>query len=114
MEIQKKVAKVGFDWEHAAPVWDKLAEEIEELHSAEDDGDPMEIEQEVGDLLFTVVNLARLLGVDPTLALNGTNQKFIARFQELESRLRHKDLRPEDADLKTMDAIWNQIKGEKR
>jgi len=114
LEIQKKVAKVGFDWEHAAPVWDKLAEEIEELHSAEDDGDPMEIEQEVGDLLFTVVNLARLLGVDPTLALNGTNQKFIARFQELESRLRQKDLRPEDTDLKTMDEIWNQIKGEKR
>jgi len=114
LEIQKKVAKVGFDWEHAAPVWDKLAEEIEELKRAEDDGDPMEIEQEVGDLLFTVVNLARLLGVDPTLALNGTNQKFITRFQELESRLRQKDLRPEDTDLKTMDAIWNQIKGEKR
>jgi tetrapyrrole methylase family protein/MazG family protein len=114
LEIQKKVAKVGFDWEQAAPVWGKLAEEIEELRSAEDGGDSMEIEQEVGDLLFTVVNLARLLGIDPTLALNGTNQKFIARFQELEYRLREKGMRPEDTDLKTMDAIWDQIKGEKR
>jgi len=114
LEIQKKVAKVGFDWEHAAPVWDKLSEEIEELHSAEDDGDPKEIEQEIGDLLFTVVNLARLLGVDPTLALNGTNQKFISRFHELESRLQEQNLRPEDTDLETMDGIWEQIKAENR
>jgi tetrapyrrole methylase family protein/MazG family protein len=112
LEIQKKVAKVGFDWEHAAPVWEKLSEEIEELHRAEGDGDLKNIEQEVGDLLFTVVNLARLLGIDPTLALNGTNQKFIARFRELESRLKEKDLRPEDTDLETMDRIWEQIKAE--
>ena len=114
LEIQKKVSKVGFDWEHAAPVWDKLSEEIEELRQAENLGDPMEIEQEVGDLLFTVVNLARLLGVDPTLALNGTNQKFISRFHELESRLQEQNLRPEDTDLKTMDGIWEQIKTEDR
>jgi tetrapyrrole methylase family protein/MazG family protein len=111
-EIQKKVAKVGFDWEQAAPVWDKLFEEIEELQHAEVDGDFRKIEQEVGDLLFTVVNLARLLNIDPTLALNGTNQKFIARFQELESRLKEQDLRPEDTDLQTMDRIWEQIKSE--
>jgi MazG family protein len=110
LEIQKKVSKVGFDWEHAAPVWEKLSEEIEELRRAETDGDPRKIEQEVGDLLFTVVNLARMLDIDPTLALNSTNQKFITRFQELESRLRAKDLRPEDTDLETMDRIWNQIK----
>ena len=114
LEIQKKVAKVGFDWEHPAPVWDKLSEEIEELQHAENDGDPKAIEQEVGDLLFTVVNLARLLNIDPTLALNGTNQKFITRFQELESRLREQSLRPEDTDLKTMDRIWEQIKAEDR
>lgn len=79
-----------------------------------DGGDPKEIEQEVGDLLFTVVNLARLLGVDPTLSLNGTNQKFISRFHELESRLQEQNLRPEDTDLKTMDGIWEQIKAENR
>jgi tetrapyrrole methylase family protein/MazG family protein len=112
LEIQKKVAKVGFDWEQAAPVWEKLSEEIDELHHAEEDGDPRTIEQEVGDLLFTVVNLARLLNIDPTLALNGANQKFIARFQELESRLKEQDLRPEDTDLQTMDRIWEQIKSD--
>jgi tetrapyrrole methylase family protein/MazG family protein len=114
LEIQKKVSKVGFDWGHAALVWDKLAEEIEELRHAENDGDRKRIEQEVGDLLFTVVNLSRLLDIDPTLALNGSNQKFIARFQELESRLRERDLRPEDTDLETMDCIWEQIKAEDR
>jgi tetrapyrrole methylase family protein/MazG family protein len=113
LEIQKKVAKVGFDWEHAAPVWDKLTEEIEELHRAESDGDTRKIEHEVGDLLFTVVNLARLMNIDPTLALNSTNQKFIARFRELESRLKDRNLRPEDTDLQTMDRIWEQIKSEK-
>jgi tetrapyrrole methylase family protein/MazG family protein len=114
LEIQKKVSKVGFDWEHAAPVWDKLAEELDELRQAQDDGDSRKIEQEVGDLLFTVVNLARLLNIDPTLALNGANQKFIARFQELESRLKEQGLRPEDTDLETMDRIWEQIKAENR
>jgi tetrapyrrole methylase family protein/MazG family protein len=114
LEIQKKVSKVGFDWEHAAPVWNKLAEEIDELKQAQDDGDSRKIEQEVGDLLFTVVNLARLLDIDPTLALNGTNQRFIGRFQELEARLRKQNLRPEDTDLQTMDRIWEQIKGESR
>ena len=96
------------------PVWDKLSEEIEELQQAQTDGDPRKIEQEVGDLLFTVVNLARLMNIDPTLALNGTNQKFIARFRELESRLGKQDLRPEDTDLETMDRIWEQIKAENR
>jgi tetrapyrrole methylase family protein/MazG family protein len=114
LEIQKKVAKVGFDWEHAGPVWSKLAEEIAELQNAENGGDLKEIEQEVGDLLFTVVNLARLLEIDPTLALNGTNQKFIARFQELESRLKEQGLKPEDTDLETMDGIWDQIKAADR
>ena len=114
LEIQKKVSKVGFDWEHAAPVWDKLDEELDELRQAQDQGDSRQIEQEVGDLLFTVVNLARLLNIDPTLALNGTNQKFISRFHEMESRLQRQNLRPEDTDLQTMDGIWEQIKAEDR
>ena len=114
LEIQKKVAKVGFDWKQAAPVWSKLSEEIEELKSAEQSGDPREIEQEVGDLLFTVVNLSRMLDIDPTLALNGANQKFIHRFHQLESRLRDQDLRPEDTNLETMDRIWEQIKTDDR
>jgi tetrapyrrole methylase family protein/MazG family protein len=111
-EIQKKVSKVGFDWSEHAPVWQKLAEEIDELRKAGASGSAEEVEEELGDLLFTVVNLGRLMNVDPTLALNRTNQKFIARFQELERRLAAQGIRPEESNLETMDGIWNDIKGE--
>ena len=110
LEIQKKVSKVGFDWDHVSPVWEKLEEEIEELKTAHDGRDVRRIEQEFGDLLFTLVNLGRLMNIDPTLALNGTNQKFINRFQELERRLQDQGRKPEDLDLDALDTIWNQIK----
>ena len=110
LEIQKKVSKVGFDWDHVSPVWEKLDEEIEELKSARESRDVRRIEQEFGDILFTMVNLGRLLNIDPSLALNGTNQKFINRFQELERRLRAQGRKPEDLDLDALDSIWNQIK----
>ncbi len=110
LEIQKKVSKVGFDWDHVSPVWEKLEEEIEELKTAHESRDVRRIEQELGDVLFTMVNLGRLLNIDPTLALNGTNQKFINRFQELERRLRAQGRKPEDLDLDALDSIWNQIK----
>jgi len=111
-EIQQKVSKVGFDWAEAGPVWEKMQEELAELREAHERQDPRRVEAELGDLLFTVVNLGRLLGVDPTLALNGTNQKFIARFQELEARLQSMGLKPQEAGLEKMDAIWNQIKAQ--
>jgi len=110
LEIQKKVSKVGFDWDHVSPVWEKLDEEIEELKTAQESRDVHRIEQELGDILFTLVNLGRLMNIDPTLALNGTNQKFINRFQELERRLRAQGRKPEDLDLDALDSIWNQIK----
>jgi len=112
LEIQKKVSKVGFDWGNVSPVWEKLDEEIEELKSAHESRDVRRIEQEFGDVLFTLVNLGRLMNIDPTLALNGTNQKFINRFQELERRLRAQGRKPEDLDLDALDSIWNQIKTE--
>ena len=112
LEIQKKVSKVGFDWDHVSPVWEKLEEEIEELKTAHDGRDVRRIEQEFGDILFTLVNLGRLMNIDPTLALNGTNQKFINRFQELERRLQDQGRKPEDLDLDALDSIWNQIKTE--
>jgi tetrapyrrole methylase family protein/MazG family protein len=111
-EIQKKVSKVGFDWKNPGPVWEKLEEEIAELREVDLSDDLQAAEAEFGDLLFTVVNLGRLMGIDPTLALNRTNQKFIARFQELERRLGQRGLRPENSDLETMDGIWNEIKDE--
>jgi len=114
LEIQKKVAKVGFDWREVEPVWTKLEEEIAELKAAQASGNHREIEHELGDLLFTIVNIGRLLHVDPTLALNGTNQKFIARFQELEARLQSEGIKPQEAGLEKMDQVWEQIKAEDR
>ena len=111
-EIQQKAAKVGFDWDGVEPVWKKLEEEIRELREAHLQGDPRRVEAEFGDLLFTTVNLGRLMGLDPTLALNGTNQKFIGRFQELERRLAAKGLTPQQAGLSVMDALWDEIKSE--
>lgn len=108
--IQSRVSKVGFDWHKVDPVWDKIQEEIEELKEAYNNKDYRETEEEFGDLLFTIVNLGRLMNIDPTLALNSTNQKFINRFQELEKRLKNMGLEPKEADLDHMDSIWNQIK----
>jgi MazG family protein len=112
LEIQQKVAKVGFDWDGVEPVWDKLAEEIRELREARGKGDQRRVEAEFGDLLFTMVNLGRLMNLDPTLALNGANQRFIRRFRELERRLTAQGLSPKQAGLARMDAVWNQIKGD--
>ena len=111
--IQEKVSKVGFDWEDTAPVWEKLEEEIRELKEASKNGDLRHIESEFGDILFTIVNLGRLMHIDPTLALNGTNQKFITRFQEVEKRLKENGLTAKEAGLDRMDRLWNEIKKEK-
>ncbi|MBN1834518.1 MAG: nucleoside triphosphate pyrophosphohydrolase [Spirochaetales bacterium] len=111
-EIQNKASKVGFDWKNPGPVWEKLEEEIAELRQADLAADPEAVEEEFGDLLFTVVNLGRLMGIDPTLALNRTNQKFIARFQEMERRLIERGFQIGKADLDTMDRVWNEIKAE--
>ena len=111
--IQEKVSKVGFDWEDTAPVWEKLEEEIRELKEASKNGDLRHIESEFGDILFTIVNLGRLMHIDPTLALNGTNQKFITRFQEVEKRLKENGLTAKEAGLDQMDRLWNEIKKEK-
>jgi tetrapyrrole methylase family protein/MazG family protein len=111
-EIQNKVAKVGFDWKDVRSLWEKLSEEIGELKDAQEAPDPRGKEHELGDLLFTVINLGRLMGIDPTLALNGTNQRFIDRFQELERRLKERGIPIEEAGLERMDAVWDEIKRE--
>jgi tetrapyrrole methylase family protein/MazG family protein len=114
LRIQEKVSKVGFDWGNPDPLWEKLDEEINELRNARERGDSRRVEEETGDVLFTVVNLSRLLGVDPGLALHGTNEKFMRRFQKVEQRLKASGLEPAEAGLSRMDEIWNQIKGEER
>jgi len=84
--IQEKVRAVGFDWEERTQVWDKVEEEYRELRKEVSDNNREKTEQEFGDLLFSVVNAARLYGVDPESALERTNQKFMKRFGYLEER----------------------------
>jgi MazG family protein len=111
-KLQKKAAKVGFDWPGPQPVWDKIDEELAELRSAVASGSSSEMEAEIGDILFSVVNLSRLLRVDPALALHRTNVKFERRFREVERRLAEAGTGPAEAGLDRMDELWNQIKSE--
>jgi tetrapyrrole methylase family protein/MazG family protein len=112
VELQKKAAKVGFDWPDPAPVWEKIDEEAAELREALASGRPEHAEEELGDLLFSVVNLARLLKIDPAVALNRTNVKFERRFRNVETRLHAEGVRPAEAGLQRMDALWNEIKAQ--
>ena len=112
LKLQKKAAKVGFDWPSVGPVWDKIAEEMQELSAAARGGVPGKIESEVGDLLFSVINLSRFLKVDPSVALHATNVKFERRFREVEKRLATQGVKPSEAGLARMDSLWNQVKSE--
>ena len=111
-KLQSKAAKVGFDWPSPLPVWEKIDEELRELGAAVQGGSPSRIEDEIGDLLFSVVNLARTLHVNAALALRRTNAKFERRFREVERRLAAGGTAPANAGLERMDALWNQVKSE--
>ncbi|HEQ71066.1 MAG TPA: MazG family protein [Spirochaetia bacterium] len=108
--LQKKAAKVGFDWRHAADVIPKLKEEILELEEAVKADDTRATEEELGDLLFSVVNLARKLNADPSLALERTNRKFTTRFHRMEEELAKRNIPCDRASLALLDEIWNTIK----
>jgi tetrapyrrole methylase family protein/MazG family protein len=105
-KIQKRAAKVGFDWNNIQSVYDKVYEEIEEVKTAQ----PTDIEEELGDLLFAVVNLCRFFNVEPEVALNKANQKFITRFNYIEQELLKLGKKPEDSNLEEMDKLWEQSK----
>ena len=109
-KIQKKAAKVGFDWPSAAPVFAKLEEETRELEEAIRENNLSGVEDEVGDMLFTLVNIARHLKVDPSLALERTNRKFVSRFRLMESYMKELDLTFEQTDLKGLDELWEKAK----
>ena len=113
-EVQKRVAKVGFDWEHAADVVKKVHEELGEIDEAAASGDAAALAEEVGDLLFSAVNLARAHGVEPEDALRQTVEKFIRRFQRIEARLAEGGRGPEECTLEELDALWNEVKAEER
>jgi MazG family protein len=112
-KVTKKAAKVGFDWENTGQIFDKLDEEVAELKSAINNKDEKEMQEEIGDLLFVVVNLARKLGVEPENALKKTNRKFRKRFNFIEDELRLKEKTLEESDLREMDALWNKAKTSK-
>ncbi|MDJ0827143.1 MAG: nucleoside triphosphate pyrophosphohydrolase [Rhodobacter sp.] len=114
VKLQKRAARVGFDWPDATHVTDKIAEEARELAEARVSLSQAEIQEELGDLLFVVANLARHLGVDPEAALRAANQKFTRRFRRIEALLADRGKRPEDSDLTEMDALWAAAKAEER
>lgn len=108
--IQEKVSKVGFDWEKKEDVWKKVVEEIEELHDAEHRNSKEEIEEELGDLLFSLVNYSRFLQVNPEIALRSAIGKFDSRFRKVEESLQQEGKSISEATLKEMDDIWNSHK----
>lgn len=114
VKLQKRAARVGFDWPDAHHVLDKIAEECAELTEAAEDLGAAAVEEEMGDLLFVMANLARHLGVEPEQALRRANAKFTRRFQYIEARLAQAGKRPEDSDLAEMDALWNDAKAQDR
>ncbi len=108
--IQEKVRGVGFDWDQKEQIWDKIHEELEELKAEVKIEDPETIEKEFGDLLFSIINAARLYGVEPENALEKTNKKFIKRFNYLENQTLGKGRSLHDMTLDEMNRIWEEAK----
>ena len=112
-KLQAKAAKVGFDWDDIGPVWDKIAEELDELKEAAalpEAERAQQTEDELGDVLFAVVNLARFMGIDPETALNRTNNKFRRRFNYIEAKLKEQGIAWENTILADLDVLWEEAK----
>ncbi|NLQ18232.1 nucleoside triphosphate pyrophosphohydrolase [Marinomonas sp. M1K-6] len=112
VKIQQKVAKVGFDWPDAAPVFAKIREELDELEAAIKEQNRLHVEEEMGDVLFAVSNLARHLNVAPDVALNKTNIKFRRRFGRIEALVSAQNKKLTDCSLEELDRYWDQAKRE--
>ena len=108
--MQEKAAGVGFDWEHKTQVWGKFEEELKELNQALDSKKEDEIEDEFGDVLFSLINYARFIKVNPEAALERTNKKFIKRFQFIESQAKKSKRSIEQLTLEEMEAYWQEAK----
>ena len=108
--IQEKAANVGFDWEKPEQVWDKVREEMAEFEETVAEKSPERMEEEMGDLLFSVVNAARLYKINPENALERTNRKFISRFNYLEQKAKDQGVSLRDMTLAQMDEFWNEAK----
>lgn len=110
LKIQKRAARAGFDWEDHTGPFEKMREEIDELRTAVDSGSSKETEGEIGDILFSAVNLARKLNIDPMAALHRTNEKFLRRYGEVERSMNEAGESMEAGKLELMDRYWNLAK----
>tara|TARA_B100000941_G_C28404130_1_gene499776 strand:- start:13 stop:765 length:753 start_codon:yes stop_codon:yes gene_type:complete len=108
--LQEKAASTGFDWDNIGQVWDKLKEEIQELKQAKKSKVKDEIEEEVGDVLFTIVNLCRFFDISPDNALRKSNYKFLKRFNGIEDELKKENKKFENISIDEMNALWNKQK----
>src|SRR5215213_9925253 len=113
MRLQEKAKQVGFEWENKEQVWEKVKEEENELQEAILSGEKRKIEEEFGDLVFSLVNFARFLNIDAENAVEVTNKKFISRFTQMEEKAMASGKDLNAMTLQEMDAIWNQIKRDK-
>jgi MazG family protein len=110
IRLQEKAKQVGFEWQHKDQVWEKVEEEISELHAAVEKNEVDKIEDEFGDLVFSLINYARFLQIDAENALERTNKKFISRFTKMEAEALKQSKSLDEMTLEEMDAIWNAIK----
>ena len=108
--LQQKASYAGFDWEKIEQVWEKVHEEILELKDAEASANKQNIEEEIGDVIFAIVNLSRHLTISSEDALRKTNQKFVRRFKKVEEGIKAKGKDLDEASLVEMDLIWNEAK----
>ncbi|MFY7780070.1 MAG: nucleoside triphosphate pyrophosphohydrolase [Tagaea sp.] len=113
-KLQKRASRVGFDWGTAGAALDKVEEEVQELRVELAVAEPKKLEEEVGDLMFAIVNVARLAGVDAEAALRAANAKFERRFRRVEEKLFDKGRTPAESDLAEMDKLWDEAKKEER
>ncbi|PIW69086.1 MAG: nucleoside triphosphate pyrophosphohydrolase [Ignavibacteriales bacterium CG12_big_fil_rev_8_21_14_0_65_30_8] len=108
--LQEKASKVGFDWEEKEDIWKKVEEELYEMHEAEKEKSKEELEEEIGDVFFALINYVRFIGFNPEVALRKTNKKFINRFNYIEKRLKENGKKIGESNLEEMDFYWNESK----
>ena len=113
IRLQEKSKQVGFEWDNREQVWDKVEEEQKELMEAVRSGNHSDIEEEFGDLMFSMINYARFLSIDAEAALERTNRKFISRFEKMEQAVGLSGKQMNDLSLAELDAIWNEVKKQK-